>query len=154
MNVPKTHVISVSYPGLGVIIYDCTRVSTSGSIRRQLLLAHRTEIYARNRGKRVYDTRRTVTWECYALALNGFHERVLRSSRYPLNRNLIFAGKVPFSYGSHISHIRGARTLPRRACTRSGQPHPLSKSLPMHRGRAVNLRVACALAVIRIVLHV
>ena len=55
---------------------------------------------SRNQGKRVYDTRRTVTWERYALALNGFHERVLHSSRYPLiglTRNLIFAGKVPFS---------------------------------------------------------
>ena len=55
---------------------------------------------SRNQGKRVYDTRRTVTRERYALALNGFHERVLRSSRYPLiglTRNLIFVGKVPFS---------------------------------------------------------
>ena len=55
---------------------------------------------SRNQGKRVYDTQRTVTWERYALALNGFHERVLRSSHYPLiglTRNLIFAGKVPFS---------------------------------------------------------
>ena len=48
----------------------------------------------------MYDTQRTVTLERYALALNGFHERVLRSSRYlliGLTRNLIFAGKVPFS---------------------------------------------------------
>ena len=61
---------------------------------------------SRNQGKRVYDTRRTVPWERYALALNGFHERVLPSSRYPLiglTRNLIFAGKIPFSLsGSHI----------------------------------------------------
>ena len=53
----------------------------------------------------MYDTRRTVTWERYALVLNGFHERVLRSSRYPLvglTRNLIFAGKVPFPRAGHI----------------------------------------------------
>ena len=53
----------------------------------------------------MYDTRRTVTWECYVLALNGFHERVLRSSRYPLialTRNQIFAGKVPFPRAGHI----------------------------------------------------
>ena len=52
---------------------------------------------SRNQGKREYDTRRTVTWERYALVLNGFHECVLHSSRYPLiglTRNLIFAGKV------------------------------------------------------------
>ena len=55
---------------------------------------------SRNQGKRVYDTRRTVTRERYTLALNGFHERVLRSLCYPLiglTRKLIFAGKVPFS---------------------------------------------------------
>ena len=55
---------------------------------------------SRNQGKRVYDTRKTVTLERYVLALNGFQERVLRSSCYPLiglTRNLIFAGKVPFS---------------------------------------------------------
>ena len=55
---------------------------------------------SRNRGKRVYDTRRPVTWERYALSLNFFHERVVRFSCYPLigvTRNLIFAGKVPFS---------------------------------------------------------
>ena len=55
---------------------------------------------SQNRGKRVYDTRRTVTWERYVLVLKGFHERVLRSSHYPLiglTLNLIFAGKVPFS---------------------------------------------------------
>ena len=60
---------------------------------------------SRNRGKRVYDTRRTVTWECYVLVLNGFHERVLRSSHYPLiglTRNLIFAGKVPFPRVGHL----------------------------------------------------
>ena len=60
---------------------------------------------SRNQGKRVYDTRRTVTWELYVLALNGFHERVLRSSCYPpmgLTRNLIFAGKVPFPRAGHI----------------------------------------------------
>ena len=37
-----------------------------------------------NQGKRVYDTRRTVTWERYVLVSNGFHECVLHSSRYPL----------------------------------------------------------------------
>ena len=45
----------------------------------------------------MYDTRRTVTWERYALALNGFTS--VCSLRYPLiglTRNLIFAGKVPF----------------------------------------------------------
>ena len=55
---------------------------------------------SRNQGKRVYDTRRTVTRERYALALNVFHQRVLCSSRYPLiglTRNVIFVGKVPFS---------------------------------------------------------
>ena len=55
---------------------------------------------SRNQGKRMHDTQRTVTWERYTLALNGFHERVLRSSRYQLiglTRNLIFAGKIPFS---------------------------------------------------------
>ena len=55
---------------------------------------------SQNRGKRMYDTQRTVTWERYALALNGFHECVLCSSRYPLiglTRNRMFAGKVPFS---------------------------------------------------------
>ena len=55
---------------------------------------------SRNQGKRVFDTRRIVIWERYALELNGFHECVLRSLRYPLiglTRNLIFAGKVPFS---------------------------------------------------------
>ena len=64
------------------------------------MIAYRTEINADISGKRVYDTRRTITWERYALVLNGFHECVLRSSRYPLiglTRNLIFAGKVPFS---------------------------------------------------------
>ena len=66
------------------------------------MLACRIEIkpISRNRGKHVYDTRRTVTWERYALALNGFHERVLHSLRYlliGLTRNLTFAGKVPFS---------------------------------------------------------
>ena len=53
----------------------------------------------------MYDTRRTVTWERYALVLNGFHERVLRSLRYmliDLTRNLIFAGKVPFPRAGHI----------------------------------------------------
>ena len=55
---------------------------------------------SRNQDKRVYDTRRTVTWERYTLALSGFHEHVLCSLRYPLiglTRNLIFAGKVRFS---------------------------------------------------------
>ena len=74
------------------------------------MLACRTEInvdISKPRySKRVYDTRKTVTWAHYALALNGFHERVLHSSRYPLiglTRNLIFAGMVPFSLGgSHI----------------------------------------------------
>ena len=32
---------------------------------------------SRNQGKHMYDTKRTVTWERDALALNGFHERVL-----------------------------------------------------------------------------
>ena len=55
---------------------------------------------SQNQGKRGNDTRRTVTWERDVLALDGFHERVLRSLRYPLiglTRNLIFAGKVSFS---------------------------------------------------------
>ena len=55
---------------------------------------------SRNKGKRMYDTPRTVTWERNALTLNDFHERVLRSSCYPLiglTCKLIFAGKVPFS---------------------------------------------------------
>ena len=59
---------------------------------------------SRNQGKRVYDTRKTVTWEHYMLALHGFHECVLHSSRYPLiglTRNLIFAGK-PFPRAGHI----------------------------------------------------
>ena len=59
----------------------------------------------RNQGKREYDTLRTVTWEHDALALNGFHERVLRSSRYPLiglTRCLIFVGKVSFPRARHI----------------------------------------------------
>ena len=69
------------------------------------MLAYRIEINTddiskpRYVGMCEYDTRRTVTWERYALASNGFHERVLRSSRYPLiglTRNLIFAGKVLF----------------------------------------------------------
>ena len=63
------------------------------------MLAYRTEI-SRNQGKRVYDNRRTVTLECYTLALNGFHKCVLRSSHYSLiglTRKLIFEGKVPFS---------------------------------------------------------
>ena len=60
----------------------------------------------------MYDTRRTVTWERYALALNDFHERVLHSKslRYSLiglTRNLIFVGKAPFSKsGSHVFTIR------------------------------------------------
>ena len=33
------------------------------------MLAYRTEPISRNRGKRVYDTQRTVTRERYALAL-------------------------------------------------------------------------------------
>ena len=49
---------------------------------------------SRNQGKREYETRRTVTWERDALALNGFHEHVRRSSRYLLvcltrKRNLV-----------------------------------------------------------------
>ena len=55
---------------------------------------------SRNQDKRVYDTRRTVTWERYPLALNGFHKNVLRSLRYPLiglTCNLIFTEKVPLS---------------------------------------------------------
>ena len=48
------------------------------------MLAYRTEINADISKPHVYDTRRTVTWERYALALNGSHERVLCSSRYSL----------------------------------------------------------------------
>ena len=61
---------------------------------------------SRNQGKRAYDTRRTVTWECYVLALNGFHKRVLHSSRYPLigvTRNLFFLReRSPFPRAGHI----------------------------------------------------
>ena len=63
------------------------------------------------------DTRRTVTWECYALALNGFHERVLRSSCYlliGLTRNLIFAGKVPFPRAGHIFINMYCTCMPRQ----------------------------------------
>ena len=43
----------------------------------------------------MYDTRRTATWERYALALNGFHGRVLRSLRYRSNSQSDFFGKGP-----------------------------------------------------------
>ena len=45
----------------------------------------------------MYDTRRTVTWERYALALNGFHEHVLHSSRY-----LLIGLMSPFPRAGHI----------------------------------------------------
>ena len=65
------------------------------------MFAYRTERYLETKvRKRMNDTLRTVTWERDALALNGLHESVLCSSCYPLiglTRNLIFAGKVPFS---------------------------------------------------------
>ena len=51
-------------------------------------------------GYHKYDAQRTVTWEHDTLGLSGFPEHVLRSLRNPLiglTRNLIFAGKVPFS---------------------------------------------------------
>ena len=65
------------------------------------MLAYRTETNSdiSKQGMRMYDTRRTVTWERYVLAFNSFHECVLHSSHYSLlglTRNLIFAGKVPF----------------------------------------------------------
>ena len=40
--------------------------------------------------------------------LNGFHEHVLRSSRYlliGLTRNVIFAGRSPFPRAGHIFHL-------------------------------------------------
>ena len=46
----------------------------------------------------MYNTRRTVTWERYAPALNGCHGRVLRSSRYSTDRSNSqsdFYGKGP-----------------------------------------------------------
>ena len=62
-------------------------------------------LISRNQGKHEYNTQRTVTWERDALALNGFHERVLFSPCYPLigpTRNLIFAGQVSFPRAGHI----------------------------------------------------
>ena len=51
---------------------------------------------SRNQGKRRNDTRRTVTWERDALALDGFHERVLRSAIADRsNSQSDFCGKVP-----------------------------------------------------------
>ena len=57
----------------------------------------------------MYDTGRTVTLERYALALNGFHECVLRSSHYPLidlTRKLIFTGRSPFPRAGHVFFVQ------------------------------------------------
>ena len=48
----------------------------------------------------MYDTRRTVTWERYALASVYYALRAIGLTQ------IFFAGKVPFSYsGSHIYKI-------------------------------------------------
>ena len=59
------------------------------------------------------------------LALNGFHQRVLRSLRYRrigLTRNMIFAGKVPFPRAGHTFFTRlsvAARRVLPASCHRS-----------------------------------
>ena len=90
---------------------------------------------SRNQGKCTYDTLRTVTWECYALALNGFHECVLRSSRYPLiglTRNLIFAGKVPFSQSGSQFHCCKYTNPAMTIYILLGEPSLLSPSVKLH----------------------
>ena len=75
-------------PAYGVITgKTCTRVSTSGSTCVYRDLWHlATELKLKKTGKRENEIRRTVTWERDALHVhvNGFHERVQHSSRYPL----------------------------------------------------------------------
>ena len=61
-------------------------------------------LISRNKGKREYETQRIVTWERDALALNGFHEHVLHSSRYPLiglTCNLNLRERFPFPRAGH-----------------------------------------------------
>ena len=58
---------------------------------------------SQNQGKREYETRRTVTWERDALALNCFHEHVRHSSRYLLVCAIgILQEMPPFLRAGHI----------------------------------------------------
>ena len=68
------------------------------------MLGYRTEINAdiETKGSASTKTPRTVTWECDTQALNGFHERVGHSSRYPLVCLTKFYRKYPFPRVGHI----------------------------------------------------